>query len=119
MGRIRAPRDAGYVAEPRRRDVISFARALGHDPLEALVAAGYLEATDIHGGVTVRSSVDEITDTELAGEMQRRLVIYGDLAAEMRRRYEADDLRKIEPGSASDVFPRFRDDGELRARHSR
>lgn len=43
----------GDTGAPRAENVIGFARALGLEPLEALVAAGYLELGDIRGGITV------------------------------------------------------------------
>lgn len=105
----------GDTGAPRAENVIMFAKALGHDPLEALVAAGYLEPADLQGAVTIHSPLTEVTDTELAGEIQRRLVGYNDVVEEMKRRYAADDPRRIEPGSP-DVFPPF---GGNRNRRSR
>lgn len=92
---------------PRSESAVQFARALGEDPLEALVAAGLLDTDELKTAVTLHTSLTEVSDSDLAGEVQRRLVGYNDVIEEMKRRAATGDPRRIEPGSADDVFPPF------------
>lgn len=58
---------------PSPREAAHIARAYGRCPIEGLVAAGYLEATDIADQVSVVvHTLADYTDVELAEEMLRR-----------------------------------------------
>jgi len=101
---------------PRADVVVSLARAYSRSPQEALIVAGYLTEDDLAQPVT-STGLTQCSDSELSAEIQRRMAMYGDVVAEMRRRLEADDPRRIEPGSAGDIFPSFSDDVERRGRN--
>lgn len=82
------------ATRPSPEKVISFARGLRHSPIEALLAAGYLEDTDIGGGIELVQSLDTFSDDALICEIR-------------------DRLRSRAPQSASDVLgpiPNFADD---------
>ena len=102
---------------PHADIVVRYARAKDLRPLEALMVAGYLTEDDLDQPMRLGQLADH-DDTELVAEVQRRITGYSDVIAEMRRRYEADDPRKITFGSADDVFPRW-SDGDDRQRRSR
>lgn len=88
--------------KPRAENVVAFARGYRRPAVEALLAAGYITQEDLEPqAVEIRGSAAELTDTDLLAEMQRRLA--------------NNDPRRIEPGSAGDVFPPFRDEGNRRA----
>ena len=99
---------------PRADVVVALARAFNRPPLEGLMVAGYLTENDLEQPLR-QANLNEVSDVELAAEMSRRLTTYSDVVAEMRRRYEAGDPRRIEPGSADDVFPKW-SDGDDRKR---
>lgn len=102
---------------PRAENVIALARAYGRPVDEAMIAAGYFTVEDlVDDPVVVQSSIRDVSDAELADEVSRRLAVYGDVVDEMRRRYETGDPRRIEPGSADDVFPKWSDDTDRRRR---
>lgn len=103
---------------PRADVVVSLARAYKRSPQEALIVAGYLTEDDLAQPVTT-TGLKEVSDAELSAEIQRRMAVYGDVVAEMRRREAENDPRRIEPGSAGDVFPAFSDDVERRKRDGR
>jgi transcriptional regulator with XRE-family HTH domain len=58
---------------PRAENVIRFARTYGADPLEALVAGGFLTPAEAGASITVRSGIGEFADDELITELQARL----------------------------------------------
>ena len=60
----------GAPAMPKAEMVIAFAKAFQQPPVEALVAAGYLDAAD--AASTVRTSLSEYRDGELYDELRRR-----------------------------------------------
>ena len=60
----------GEPGSPRAESVIAFARAFGQQPVEALVAAGYLSAAEAQS--TARTPLDDYSYTELIAELQRR-----------------------------------------------
>ena len=67
---------SGSTRAPRADNVIRIARRLGHNPLGALVAAGYLEQSEIDeiAGSTPRMfALSNYTDLELAREAVRRI----------------------------------------------
>jgi len=61
------------VRPPSPREAVHIARAYGRNPLEGLVAAGYLEAADVADQVSVIAhTLADYTDVELAQEVLRR-----------------------------------------------
>lgn len=58
---------------PRAESVVQFARGLGQPPVEALIAAGYLEAHEVEGVIEVMFSSAALSDDELVDEMRARL----------------------------------------------
>lgn len=58
---------------PSPREAADIARAFGRNPLEGLVAAGYLEAADVSDNVSVVAhTLADYSDVELAQELLRR-----------------------------------------------
>lgn len=63
----------GGTDAPRAEYVVAFARALGQNPVEALIAAGYL--TKQEAGVPAsRSPISDYSNDELLEELGRRVV---------------------------------------------
>jgi transcriptional regulator with XRE-family HTH domain len=60
----------GAPAMPKAESVIIFAKAFGQPPVEALVAAGYLDSADVAS--TVRTPLSEYSSTELFDELRAR-----------------------------------------------
>ncbi|AIT13447.1 immunity repressor [Mycobacterium phage RonRayGun] len=60
-------------AQKSPQQVIAFARGLRQSPVEALIAAGYLEPAEVAGVVEVVRSAGDLPDDELVGELSRRL----------------------------------------------
>lgn len=58
---------------PSAAKVISFARGLNRSPIEALIAAGYLEPADLDGPIEVAQSPAALTDDALVDELRSRL----------------------------------------------
>jgi len=59
--------------QPTVREAVRIAREYERSPLEALVAAGYMDETDLPESVTIQPlSLGSFTDIELAEEMLRR-----------------------------------------------
>lgn len=58
---------------PKAETVIAVARVYGRPPVEALLAASYLQADEIDQPVEVRASLREVADADLATEVRRRL----------------------------------------------
>jgi transcriptional regulator with XRE-family HTH domain len=80
--------------KPRAETVVAFAHGYNQSAVEALIAAGYITEDDIpKGTIQLQQSIREVPDGEFIAEMQRRLA--------------NNDPRKIEPGSAEDVFPQW------------
>ena len=63
----------GGQNRPNADKVIALARGLGRPPIEALIAAGYLEPEDAEGVIEVKRSRRELSDAELLVELQDRL----------------------------------------------
>lgn len=59
---------------PKAETVIMVARVYGRSPIEALLAAGYLEAGEIGQPLEVRASLRDLAAEEIAAEVRRRLV---------------------------------------------
>lgn len=62
----------GETQAPRAESVVSFARAIGKEPVEALVAAGYLEPTEAAGHIQVTQPLSEYSTDALLEELRRR-----------------------------------------------
>ena len=58
---------------PRAENVDAFARGLRQPPIEALIAAGYLEPHEASGVIEIMRSREELSDTELLIELGQRL----------------------------------------------
>jgi transcriptional regulator with XRE-family HTH domain len=61
----------GDPGAPKAESVIAFARSFGQPPVEALAAAGYLEADEASS--MSRTPLSEYSDRELVGELSSRL----------------------------------------------
>lgn len=61
----------GAPGLPRAESVIAFARAYEKPPVEALVAAGYLDGGE--AAAKVRTPLSEYSNRELVGELSSRL----------------------------------------------
>lgn len=59
--------------KPRAEKVVAFARGLRQSPVEALIAAGYLEPHEVSGVIEVAQSPSQMSDQELIAELTRRL----------------------------------------------
>lgn len=60
---------------PKAESVVAFARAFKQNPVEALLAAGYLQPADVGAEVTPRigrTPLREYSTRELAAELMRR-----------------------------------------------
>lgn len=64
----------GDTGAPRAESVVAFARAVGKPPIEALIAAGYLEPDEACGIASVQSSIRDFTTDELLNEVRRRTI---------------------------------------------
>lgn len=59
--------------QPTVREAVRVAREFGRPPMECLVAAGYMDESDLPESVTIQPlSLGSFTDVELAEEMLRR-----------------------------------------------
>jgi len=58
---------------PQPENAIRFARSIGGDPIEALVAAGFLVPDEAHGPTIVRTGGGDLSDEELLTEIRARL----------------------------------------------
>lgn len=63
------------TSRPSVEKVISFAHGLRQNPVDALVAAGYLEPSDVPGSVEIVRSTSELSDEELIEELRTRLIV--------------------------------------------
>lgn len=70
---------------PSAEKVVAFARGLHQSPLEALIAAGYIEPHEVSGVIEVVRSLDEVSDEELLAQVAARMA-----ARELRA--QVDDL---------------------------
>jgi transcriptional regulator with XRE-family HTH domain len=61
------------VSRPSAEKAVDFARGLGQSPVAALIAAGYLDFTEVKEAVKVTRSIDKIPDDELLKTLARRL----------------------------------------------
>jgi len=58
---------------PKAEKVVEFARALGRSPIEALIAAGYLEPEEAAGVIEVVRSLNDVSNDELLHEVGKRM----------------------------------------------
>lgn len=58
---------------PSAEKVVSFARGLRQSPIEALIAAGYLEPHEAAGVIEVVRSLSEVPDEELLAQIAERM----------------------------------------------
>lgn len=70
---------------PSAEKVVAFARGLHQSPIEALIAAGYIEPGEASGVIEVMRSRTELSDAELLIELGERL-------AERPARQRVDDI---------------------------
>lgn len=61
------------TSRPSAEKVVTFARGLRLNPVEALVAAGYLDVAEIAGAVEVVRTRSQLSDEELLSELAVRL----------------------------------------------
>jgi transcriptional regulator with XRE-family HTH domain len=61
------------TSRPSPEKVITFARSLNKSPIEALIAAGYLNTTDTEAAVEVIQSLRLLSDDVLIDELRTRL----------------------------------------------
>ncbi len=59
---------------PKPETAIAVARVYDRSPIEALLAAGYLDAADVRLPVDSRSSPQDLPAEEIAAEVRRRLL---------------------------------------------
>lgn len=59
---------------PRAEKVVEFARALDQNPVEALIAAGYLTAKEANAQTNVKLPLREYSTNELLEDLRRRTV---------------------------------------------
>lgn len=64
----------GDTGAPRAESVVAFARAIGRPPVEALIAAGYLEPGDATETASVQASIRDVSTDELLDELRRRTI---------------------------------------------
>ena len=64
----------GDTGAPRAESVVAFAKAVGRPPVEALIAAGYLEPADADATVSVGQSIQEFSTDALLDELRRRAI---------------------------------------------
>ena len=79
--------------QPSAEKVVSFARGLGQPPIEALIAAGYLEPQEAAGAIEVMRSREDLSDSELLIELGNRL-------AERPSRRQVNDITLARPEDA-------------------
>ena len=65
-----------WLRNPKQKSpeqVIKFARGLRQSPVEALIAAGYLEPAEVSGVIEVIRSATDLPDDQILSELARRL----------------------------------------------
>jgi transcriptional regulator with XRE-family HTH domain len=73
--------------QPRANHVVAFARAYGRAPVEALIHAGYITPEEVGIVIETATSMSDVSDAALVGELSGRL-------AEFRRTYRTVSIRK-------------------------
>ncbi len=64
----------GETEAPRAESVVSFARAIGKPPVEALVAAGYLTPNEAAQRIEVTHPLGDYSTSDLLEELRRRTI---------------------------------------------
>lgn len=64
----------GDTEAPRAESVVAFARALGAQPVQALVAAGYITVDEAAATIESRQTIRDFGTDELLEELRRRTV---------------------------------------------
>ena len=77
--------DPNDESEPSFQNVASLGRNLGESAIEALIAARYLEPSDVGNVVEVYQDIDTLSDNEFVTELARRL---------RSRRAQDDDISR-------------------------
>lgn len=62
-------------SRPATENVVAFARTFHGNPVDALLAAGYLDAADIRGTVQIVQSLTAFSDDALIEELRARLIV--------------------------------------------
>ena len=73
------------ASRPSAEKVVAFARGLRQSPIEALIAAEYLEPQEISGVIEVIRSRSDLSDLELLTELGERLT-------QRPARHQVDDI---------------------------
>lgn len=63
----------GTTETPRAESVIAFARALEQQPIQALVAAGFITEDEAPEVVHMRAPISDYSNEELMDELNRRI----------------------------------------------
>lgn len=66
---------------PEGDQVVAFARAYGRTPIEALIAARYIEPDEVGGAIEISISMGEVSDAALLEELASRLEAFRRLSA--------------------------------------
>ncbi|WP_164884569.1 helix-turn-helix domain-containing protein [Leucobacter muris] len=68
---------ASGAVDPKPRQVVALARAYDKNPLTALIAAGYLDESDLGDEltITVAQDLEEVSTEQLVGALQERLEV--------------------------------------------
>lgn len=72
-------------SKPSADNVINFARSYSRNPVEALTAAGYIAADEVHGAIEIQASITELDDRTLTNELLQRLSYFRSVAAAVER----------------------------------
>lgn len=58
---------------PKAEAVVAFARAYRRSPVEALIAAGYMEKNEVTGVIEIAASARELSSDDLVAELRSRI----------------------------------------------
>lgn len=73
IGRLSVCHWLSGKTRPKAETVITVAQVYGRSPIEALLAASYLHAGELDHPVDLRTSMRDLTATDIAEEVHRRL----------------------------------------------
>lgn len=74
LGRLSVCNWLNGKTRPKAETVIVVARVYGRSPIEALLAASYLDIHEVGGPVEIRASAQDLPAEDLAAEVSRRLL---------------------------------------------
>lgn len=74
IGRLSVYHWLNGKTRPKAETVITVARVFDRPPVEALLAASYLEPAEAGGPIEIRSSPRDLPSEDLADEVRRRLM---------------------------------------------